>query len=565
MKTILLLGAALGIAFLTGCDVQRDDQVPEPDLPIPELAPVGATLLDGLGNHNKPVTSDHPEVQQWFDQALMLTYGFNHDAAERSFLKAAELDPECAMCWWGAALVLGPNINAAMDPDRNAAANERLQAALALAPQASDREQAYIEALSTRYTTDPPQDRRPLDEAYAAAMATVVEAYPDDLDAATLYGESLMNLQPWDYWDEEGITPLGNTPEILATLESVIERNPDHPGALHLYIHAVEASNGDRLELGIAAADRLRGLIPGSGHLVHMPSHIYARVGRWRDAAAVNRDAIEADDDFLTICRPDPGVYPLGYVPHNHHFLWFVSSMIGDKATALEAARSTAERTSDPELMRAPGLAPMQNFAFTPIFAQVRFGLWDEIAEQPRPADDLRYMNALWHYAQALAALRTDRTDDARDHYQALVELAGEPTLEEMLWFGRYPLSLGVNVAERIVAAELAHAEGDDDTAIDILREAVVMEDNIPYDEPPGWHHPVRQTLGAVLLEAGQPAEAEATYRDELQRNPGNGWSLFGLAQALSAQDRETEAAEVRVEFEQAWVEADVELTASRL
>ena len=550
--------------LLPGCEVPQAEDGSDNSPSLPELAPIGATLLDGLGDHHMPISTENDKVQQWFDQGLMLTYGFNHDAAERSFLKAVELEPECAMCWWGAALVLGPNINAPMPPEANAPAYERLQAAIALAPDASEHEQAYIKALSARYVADPPEDRSGLDEKYAEAMAALAESYPDDLDAATFYAESLMNLQPWDFWAEDGTTPRGNTPEILRVLDSVMDRSPEHPGALHLYIHAVEASDGETLKRGERAADQLRDLIPGSGHLVHMPSHIYARVGRWRDAAAVNRDAIKADDAYLAICRPQPGVYPLGYVPHNHHFLWFVSSMIGDRDTALDAARSTAERTNDPELMRAPGFEAMQNFAFTPVFAKVRFGMWDEIAEQSAPAEDLPYMTALWHYAQAVAAARQERVEQAREHHAALSELAEHPAFDDMLWFGRYPLTLGVRVAERVAGAELALAEGDTETAIGHLHEAVTMEDAIPYDEPPGWHHPVRQILGAVLLEAGQPEEAESVYRAELRRNPDNGWSLFGLRQSLAAQGREDEAGEVETRFEQAWADAGVELTASR-
>ena len=562
-KSLLLL-ISFGLpVVLIGCDAPEGEDGPGSTPTLPELAPVGATLLDGLGDHHMPISTDDPEVQRWFDQGLMLTYGFNHDAAERSFLKAVELEPECAMCWWGAALVLGPNINAPMPPEANAPAYERLQAAVALAPAASEREQDYIEALARRYAADAPEARIGLDEGYAEAMADLVDKHPDDLDAATLYAESLMNLQPWDFWEDDARTPKGNTREILSMLESVMDRSPEHPGALHLYIHAVEASDGETLKRGERAADQLRDLIPGSGHLVHMPSHIYARVGRWRDAAAVNRDAIRADDAYLAICRPQPGVYPLGYVPHNHHFLWFVSSMIGDRDTALDAARSTAERTSDPELMRAPGLTAMQNFAFTPVFAKVRFGMWDDIVVTAQPAEDLPYMNALWHYAQAIAAIRQDRIDDAIGHHDALAALATDPTIAEMMWFGRYSLSLGLGVAERVVAGELALAEGDADTAIDKLRQAARLEDAIPYDEPPGWHHPVRQILGAVLLETGEPSEAEGVYRAELRRNPDNGWSLFGLRQALIAQEREDEAEVIAAEFRQAWADANIELTAS--
>ena len=570
LVTILIIGAAVygGYHYFLAPDAPEPTAVTAESLQpaaevdyLPEIAPVGATLLDGLGDYSLPVSNSHPQVQQWFDQALMLTYGFNHQAAERSFLKAVELDPECAMCWWGAALVLGPHVNAGMDPANNDAAWERLRAAQSVADTAPAREQAYIRALSVRYAENPPEDRSALDRAYADAMARLVADYPDDLDAATLYAESLMNLQPWDYWDADG-NPTGNTARIVTVLEDIIERNPDHAGALHLYIHAVEAS--DKPERGVAAADRLRDLIPGSGHLVHMPAHIYARVGRWHDAAIANVRAIESDNTYLAACRPGPGVYPLGYVPHNHHFLWFAATMSGDRKTALAAAEATYQRTSDPELMRLPGLEAMQDFALTPLFAKVRFGLWDEVAAIDKPADDLPYMIAMWEYGQGMAALREGRADDAATHHTALAELARSREVESMMVWDRYSLIHGVQVAERTLAAERTWATGDVDGALVALAQAIAIEDDLPYDEPPGWHAPVRQTLGAMLLEAGRADEAEAAYRAELRRNPENGWSLFGLEQALRAQDKTGEADEIAARFSEAWAHADIELTASR-
>jgi tetratricopeptide (TPR) repeat protein len=528
---------------------------------LPELAPVGATLLDGLGDYSRSIGASNPEVQQWFDQALMLTYGFNHQAAERSFLKAAELDPQCAMCWWGSALVLGPHVNAGMDPTNNEAAWERLQAAQAVAGDAPEWQQAYIRALSARYAENPPEDRSGLDQAYADAMAELVAARPDDLDAATLYAESLMNLQPWDYWTMDG-QPVGRIAEIVSVLEGVMERDSDHAGALHLYIHAVEAS--EQPERGVAAADRLRTLIPGSGHLVHMPAHIYARVGRYHDAVIANQLAIESDNAYLAACRPGPGVYPLGYVPHNHHFLWFAASMEGARDIALAAAEETHARTSDPDLMRAPGFEGMQNFALTPLFAKVRFGLWDDIVDDPKPADDLPYMQAIWHYAQGMAAVRNGRTDDARTHHEALVQASSDPEIEKLFMWERYSLVRGVRVAERVLAAELAHASGNLEAALAALETARDIEDDLPYDEPPGWHAPVRHTLGAVLLDAGRAEDAEEAYRAELRRNPENGWSLYGLAESLRAQGRDSEAEEVEARFEAAWAQADVALTSSR-
>lgn len=525
-----------------------------------DLAPIGATLLEGLGDYTMPVTSAVPEVQQWFDQGLMLTYGFNHDAAERSFLKAAQLDPECAMCWWGASLVLGPNINAAMDPASNEIAFNRLQRAQVLASSASEREQAYINALSARYTEQAPANRTPLDRAYADAMGRVTETYPNDLEAATFYAEALMTLQPWNFWDNEG-KPTGNTETIVSVLESVMERDPDHAGALHMYVHAVEAS--DDPHRGVRAADRLRDLIPGSGHLVHMPAHIYARVGRWHDAVIANEIAIKADDTYLAICRPGIGVYPLGYVPHNHHFLWFAATMIGDSKTALAAARSTAERTNNPELLGAPGLDPLQDFSMTETFANIRFGRWDAIVETPKPNEKLRYMTAIWHYGQSMAALRQGRAGDAREHYRMVDQASLDPEVEALTKWDRYSMVHAVVIAERILAAEFARADGDFDTAISALREAIPIEDAIPYDEPPGWHLPVRQILGGVLLEAGQANEAQMVYEAELRRNPENVWSLFGLKQALQAQGKNGEAGRVANRFTQASAYADIELERS--
>ena len=567
MKRPLVIAVIVAVA-LGGLLYSRKPRVTTP-APSPAgdvAAPpglVGATLLDGLGNHHFPVTAANPEVQRWVDQGVMLAYGFNHDAAERSFLRATELDPDCAMCWWGAALVLGPHVNSSMDPANNSNAWKRLQKAVALAPRTTPREQAYVRALSARYAADPPADRKSLDIAYADATRTLAEQFPDDLDAATMHAEALMDLQPWDYYDAQ-LRPKGHTAEILSTLESVMKRNPDHPGALHLYVHAVEASADP--QRGAAAADRLRTLIPASGHLVHMPAHIYSRVGRWHDAVLANQVAIKADDAYLAICRGNiKGLYPLGYVPHNHHFLWFAASMEGTSALAKTAAEQTAARTNLPDLMRKPGYAGLQQYWLTPWFERVRFGRWNEIVGAPNPAPDLPYVTAIWHYAQGMAAVRQKRLDDADEHLKALAKLSVDPVMETMMMWDRYPLAHAARIAERTLAGELAAARGDHASAIAALREAAAIEDKIPYDEPPGWHAPTRQTLGALLLAAGQPVEAEAAYREELRRNPDNGWSLFGLAQSLRAQKREADAAEAERRFAKAWEHADVKLTASRL
>ncbi|MFC5576891.1 tetratricopeptide repeat protein [Lysobacter niabensis] len=564
MKRPLAIALIAAIALVGPSCKRKPDESPATATAPAPVPPgmVGANLLEGLGNYHFAITAK-PEAQRWFDQALMLTYGFNHDAAERSYLRATELDPDCAMCWWGAALVLGPHVNAAMDPANNPTAWTRLQKAIALAPKATPREQAFIRALSARYAENPPEDRKLLDAAYVEATRKLAKELPDDLDAATFHAEAMMDTQPWDYYDAK-LQPKGHTAEIVSTLESVIKRNPDHAGALHLYVHAVEASADP--QRGAAAADHLRTLIPGSGHLVHMPAHIYSRVGRWHDAVLANQVAIQADDAYLAICRGNTkGVYPLGYVPHNHHFLWFASSMEGTQALAKSAAEQTAKRTDLPDLMRKPGFAGLQQYWLTPWFYRVRFGRWDEIVGVANPAPDLPYVTAIWHYAQGMAAVRQKRLDEADQHLKELAKGVADPVLDTLTMWDRYPLTHAARIAERTLAGELATARGDRAAGIAALREAAVIEDKIPYDEPPGWHAPTRQTLGVLLLEAGKPAEAEAVYREELKRNPDNGWSLYGLAQSLRAQKREAEAKEVDDRFAKAWQNADTKLTASRL
>jgi tetratricopeptide (TPR) repeat protein len=370
-----------------------------------------------------------------------------------------------------------------------------------------------------------------------------------------------MDLQPWDYYDAQ-MRPKGHTAEVVSTLESVISRDPEHAGALHLYVHAVEASADP--QRGVVAADRLRDLIPGSGHLVHMPAHIYARVGRWHDAVVANQKAIAADEAYLSMCRGNAqGVYPLGYVPHNPHFLWFAASMEGASAVARDAANRTAQRVNLPDLMRQPGYAGLQHYWMTPWFDNVRFGRWAEISKSPNPAPDLPYVTAIWHYAQGMAAIRQGRAEDAKAHHAALAKLAADPLMETLTVWDRYPLAHAAHIAERTVAAELALARGDKGSAVAMLREAVQIEDRIPYDEPPGWHSPVRQSLGAALLAAGRATEAEAVYREELRRNPSNGWSLKGLALSLDRQNRPQETRDVEKLLATAWQHADVDLNAS--
>jgi tetratricopeptide (TPR) repeat protein len=557
----------IAVAFVAGfaCSIPTVERGPATALPggvDAPAAPVGATLLEGLGDYHRAITTSKPEAQRWFDQGLMLSYGFNHDAAERSFLKAVEVDPDCAMCWWGAALVLGPHVNAAMDPANDAKAWMRLQKARALAPRVDLWEQAFIEALATRYAEDPPADRSALDRAYANAMRGLVRKLPDDLDAATLYAEALMNLSPWDYYDARG-RPKGHTTEIVAVLESVMARAADHAGALHLYIHAVEASN--QPGRGAAAADRLRDLVPGSGHLVHMPAHIYTRVGRYHDAAVANQKAIKSDDVYLAACKPAPGVYPLGYVPHNHHFLWWAASMEGASATALAAAAETARRVEATGLLREPGFEFLQDFWVTPLKAQVQFARWSEVASTPKPGDDMPYPQALWHFAQGMAAVRTQRLDEAQQQLALLRKAAADPRIAQILVGPERSVQRTVVVAERLLTGEVAAARKDHAAAIAATKQAVAEEDANPYFEPPLWHQPTRHFLGARLLAAGKAAEAEQVYREDLKRNPDNGWALHGLMTSLQAQGKKKQAAAAGAQLQKAWAHADVKLVASTM
>jgi tetratricopeptide (TPR) repeat protein len=549
----LVAAALVGIAFIAGFACTSSTTKGPGGAP---QAPVGATLLEGLGSYTMGKVSANATAQRWFDQGLNLAYGFNHDAAERSFLKATEADPQCAMCWWGASLVLGPHVNAAMDPATNDKAWMRAQKAAKLA--SSDRERAFAKALGARYAPTAPADRKPLDQAYANAMGELVKQLPDDVEAATLFAEALMDLAPWNYYDAAA-RPMGRTAEFVATLESVLKRNANHPGALHLYIHAVEASTNPGR--GAAAADRLRALVPGSGHLVHMPAHIYTRVGRYHDAVVVNEKAVAADDIYLAACRPAPGTYPLGYVPHNHHFLWWAASMEGASAKALAAAEETRRRANYPDLIKQPGFEFLQDFWATPIKAQVQFGRWDALLASPKPPDDLPYAVALWNFGQGMARVRKGHLGGAQDNLDVLAAAAADPRFEKFFVGPQHSLARTLKVAARVLEGELAAARGDYRAAIVALERAVLLEDTNAYFEPPLWYQPTRQTLGAVLMKAKKVEAAEQVYRDDLARNRANGWSLYGLSRSLKAQGKPT--AEVDAQFQAAWKHADIVLGAS--
>jgi tetratricopeptide (TPR) repeat protein len=524
----------------------------EPASPTDRLAP----RLQNLGSHTFPVTTKSEEAQLFMNQGLNLSYGFNHAEAGRAFREAARLDPDCAMAYWGQALVLGPNINAPMDPNDEAKAYELVQKAVRLQSKASEREQAYIEALAERYSGNA-EDRASRDEAYAAAMREVANGFRDDLDAAVLYAESVMDLRPWNYWTRDGV-PYEGTLEIAERLESVIERNPNHPGALHLYIHLMEPT--DQPEKAEAAADRLLTLAPAAGHLVHMPAHIYQRVGRYADSVRANELAVLADEDYITQCRAQ-GLYPMGYYPHNIHFLWFAATMEGRSQLAIESARKVASKIPDEALEEMPMLA---GFRVIPYYALTRFGKWDEMLKEPAPPADNLYLTGTWHYARGLSYIATGNLAEGEKALAEVRRIAEDPRLDYTLFSPNTAAHI-LAVAPEVLAGELAAARRNYDEAIAHLERGVRLEDGLVYTEPTEWHSPPRQALGAVLLEAGRPREAETVFWEDLKRNRENGWALLGLWQALSAQGKTEDAAFIRERFEKAWERADLALQASRI
>jgi tetratricopeptide (TPR) repeat protein len=511
-------------------------------------------LYDNLGNHHYEITTTEPLAQRYFDQGLRLYYAFNHAEAIRAFNEAARLDPNCGMCYWGVALSYGPNINLPMDSAAGVAAFAAVEQAMRVQDHASPRERALIRAVAQRYTAVQAPGRAPLDSAYARAMADVAARYPGDAEVGTLYAEALMTLSPWQYWNRDG-SPRPHTTELLSVLEAVLASNPDHPGANHFFIHAVEAVDPQR---AVPMAERLAGLMPGAGHLVHMPGHIYVRVGRYRDAIEANEHAVHADETWIQDHNPAFGIYTLGYYPHNYDFLAFAASMIGRSGQTLEAADKMASLVPS-EMLHAPGLTLLQNHLTRRLQMRVRFARWDEILEEPAPEDNLPYARALWHYARGRALAARGDGAGAAAELAGLREAAADPALAEAaLEFN--PATALLALAGDVLGAYAAHAGGDFATAERLLRSAAEREDALTYGEPPEWSVPVRQDLGNVLLDAGRAAEAEAAFREDLQRFPENGWSLHGLARSLTAQGRSDEAAAVRQRFVAIWSTADTDI-----
>ena len=513
----------------------------------------GPPLYTNLGDHHWAVTVADPTVQAYFDQGLRLYYAFNHQEAVRAFREAQRRDPECAMCWWGEAMARGPNINLPMDSASAVAAYAALERAMDLRAHASDKERALIVALAERYVPVPPADRQHLDRAFAEAMAEVARSYPEDLDVAVLHGEALMDLSPWDYWTEEG-EPRPHVQVALAAFGRVLERNPDHPGACHFFIHAVEKLHPER---AVPCAERLAALMPGAGHIVHMPGHIYIRVGRYHDAIEANRHAVHADETYIRDQRPGMGMYTAGYYPHNYDFLAFAATMIGRGDEAVDAAERVGSLIPS-EMLGAPGMDFLQHWSVRPLQVRVRFGRWAELLSIPAPPEDLPHARALWHYARGRARAARGEIADARAELDLLREIAHSPALEGVrMEFNRSTDLL--SIAEHVLAGWVASAAADHGEAVAELQAAVRAEDALLYGEPPEWTVPTRQDLGDVLLRAGRAPEAERAFREDLDRFPANGWSLYGLSVALDRQGRAREAEQVRAEHRRVWQDADVD------
>ena len=519
---LLTLGTALALAWPLAAPAQSHGASHGAAAQAKGAVP----LYTNLGEHYYDITTSTPQAQRYFDQGLRLYYAFNHQEAIRAFEEAARLDPKCAMCPWGTALALGPNINAPMDAEAGRAAYAAIRKAMELSPHASPKEQALIRALATRYAEVPPEDRTSLDRAYAEAMRDVVRRYPKDLEARVLYAEALMDLSPWNYWTPEG-KPGENTRELLAQLEHVMAENPKHPGANHFYIHAVEAVQPGR---AVAAAERLAGLMPGAGHIVHMPGHIYVRVGRYADAIKANEHAIHADETYIRDNNPAVGIYVAGYYPHNYDFLAFAASMIGRHEQAISAAEKMATLAS-PEMLRAPGMTFAQHHLTRHLQMKVRFARWDEILRAEAPAADLRHARAMWHYARGRAhAAKGDLAAAEADLAGVRAGRDDKALANERLEFNTSGKVLGI--AAEVLAGHIAQAKGDAKAAIAHLRSAAKLEDGLVYGEPPEWSVPVRQELGAMLLKAGRAAQAERAFKEDLRRFPKNTWSVAGLQQA---------------------------------
>ena len=512
-------------------------------------------MLEHIGNLHHAVSTQDALAQRYFDQGLMMLYAFNHMEAERSFRSAAAVDPQLAMAWWGVGMAVGPNLNDQASLEKDAKGRDALSKAKKLKKYASAEERDLIDALAKRYGANSKAELPKHGKKYAEAMGKVAARYADDPDAITLYADALMNTMPWDYYKPDG-SPKPAITKALTALESVMSRWPQHPGGNHFYIHAQEAAHP---ELAVAAAERLGPFAPAAGHLVHMPSHIWVRVGRWDDAVVANEEASKADEDYITQCHAQ-GRYPLGYYPHNLHMLTFASMMEGRSGAALAASKKAAAKMPQNFQEDPPSYAAL--FESQPLFVMVRFGLWDDILAYPKPLDKKGFVQGMWQYARTMAMVRSNKLDDAAKELAALDATMASPGMQSYKVRGNDAEDL-LKIARDLAAGELDLARNNSDAGIKKFQEAVAVQDHLHYTEPEDWYYPSRQSLGNALLKAGKNAEAEKVFREDVKEHVGNGWALYGLEQSLRAQGKSAEADEVEQKFQRAWTKADVKLTAA--
>lgn len=517
-----------------------------------------ATLMSGLGDLHHPVSTSNPEAQKFFDQGMRLIYAFNHEEAAGSFERAAEIDPKMAMAYWGLAEAVGPNYNDPADPDRYKKAHEAIAKAESLAANASPSEKAYIAAMALRFPADPAADHRLAAERYRNAMSDVVKQFPDDLDAATLFAEAGMDLHPWGLWRPDG-TPEGGTEDIIAALESVLRRDPNHMGAIHYYIHAVEASPNP--ERALAAANRLAALAPAAGHLVHMPGHVYIRTGDFEAAVKTNQLAAAADRAYFQ-ANGSGGLYGAMYYSHNLHFIAACSSMNGNYAEARKAAEMLVTHVGP----MVKDIRPLEGFMTVPMAVEVRFQKWDQILAMPQPAAAMQTTTVFWHFARGMALAAKGKVAEAEAEHRIVREAADKTPPDQVFAMPVNNKAKDVlNIATNVLGAKIAQAKHDSTSAVSLLRRAVAIQDTLKYDEPPDWFYPVRESLGAVLLLNGNAAEAEKVFREDLDRNPRNPRSLFGLAEALRAQNRAYDAQFVDKQFQSNWKSSELKLKVADL
>ena len=519
-----------------------------------------APLFSGLEGIYFPITTKNKEAQQYFNQGLMLSFAFNHAEAGRSFYEAARQDSTCGMCWWGFAYVLGPNYNGGMEKDNFQRAYDALQKAKLFSGSATQKEKDLIDALTHRYSNDTTILRPFLDSTYAVAMRKVYNKYPDDVNIAALFAESLMDLHPWNLWNKDGSAQPW-TPEIIAVLEKCIRQEPRHAGANHFYIHAMEMSQ--TAEAAMASADLLRDLVPGSGHLVHMPSHTYIRTGRYHDGVVANQKAVLVDSLYMEACHAQ-GVYPLAYYPHNYHFIAACATLSGESKIAMKGAFATANHAHQ-KLLREPSWATLQHYYAIPWYVQVKLGLWDDIISSQAPENDLKYPLVIWQYAQGMANLSQNKIPEAKNHLREMNTIMSDTTIKDLTIWGINSVFDLCIIASKTLDGEIYAKEKNYQKAIALLNEAIIKEDALNYDEPPDWFFSVRHHLGAVLIEAGKYQDAIKIYSEDLITFLENGWALMGLMNAYEKLGEKRKLEETKNRFDTAWKYADIKISSSRI